>query len=265
MYLPFKTKAFTPKEHKTQSMRVVYLPFKTKAFTPGMGIFPIARLVYLPFKTKAFTPGKTRGTRRWWCIYLSKQRLSHQLKHNVNLVVRCIYLSKQRLSHHTLHKLFKINALQRFGDGTDPADGSTVVFAAGKDIVIKLFPPFQQKTYAAELSVCQLVYSKLSLVTPQIYAHGVLDGWPYLVMSRLQGTYLSDIWDGLQEAEQRSLLLQLAHVLTQYLVFPGLGEKLEHGAAIDRLRHYIQIGIARQDQANGVGIHLFDRAEKFRA
>ena len=96
-------------------------------------------------------------------------------------------------------------ALQRFGDGTDPADGSTIVFAAGKDVVIKLFPPFQGKTYAAELSVCHLVYGKLSLVTPEIVAHGTLDGWPYLVMSRLQGTYLSDIWDGLQQAEQRSL------------------------------------------------------------
>lgn len=112
------------------------------------------------------------------------------------------------------------DALQRFGDGTDPAVGSTVVFAAGKDVVVKLFPPFQRKAYAAELGVCQLVYGKLSLVTPEIVAHGTLDGWPYLVMSRLQGTYLSDIWDGLQQAEQHALLLQLADVLRQLHALP---------------------------------------------
>jgi len=110
--------------------------------------------------------------------------------------------------------------LRRFGDGTDPADGSCIAFAAGKNQVIKLFPPYQRRLYDAEHVVAEHVFGRLSIATPEIFAHGTIDEWPYLVMSRLQGTYLSDIWDGLDHVEQVHLVTELAEVLAQLHALP---------------------------------------------
>jgi len=110
--------------------------------------------------------------------------------------------------------------LKRFGDGTDPADGNCVAFAAGKYHVIKLFPPYQRRLYQAELVVAEHVFGRLRIATPEIFAHGAFDGWPYLVMSRMQGSYLSDIWDRLDQFDQLHLVIELAEVLAQLHALP---------------------------------------------
>ena len=100
--------------------------------------------------------------------------------------------------------------LVRFGDGTDPADGSGVVFAVGDDLVIKLFPPFRKNLFDADLTVAEHVFGKLRVTTPEIYTHGMLDGWPYIVMSRVPGMYLSSIWDTLDDESQLRIVIELA-------------------------------------------------------
>jgi hygromycin-B 7''-O-kinase len=105
--------------------------------------------------------------------------------------------------------------LVRFGDGTDPADGSSVVFAVGDELVIKLFPPFRKNLFDADLSVAERVFGKLGVTTPEIYAHGELDGWPYIVMSRVPGVYLSGIWDTLDDESQLRVVIELAEVVAQ--------------------------------------------------
>ncbi len=74
--------------------------------------------------------------------------------------------------------------LVRFGDGTDTAFGSNIVFAVDEQHVIKLYPPYWRPLFEADLSVAEHVSGKLSIMTPEIYAYDTLDGWPYLVMSR---------------------------------------------------------------------------------
>ena len=110
--------------------------------------------------------------------------------------------------------------LKRFGDGTDPADGSCVAFAAGEHHVIKLYPPYQKRLYEAELVVAEHIFGRLNVATPEIFAYGTVDEWPYLVMSRLQGSYLSDIWDRLDQVEQVHLVTELAGVLAQLHALP---------------------------------------------
>ena len=117
------------------------------------------------------------------------------------------------------HKLSE-EKLVRFGDGTDLAFGTCVAFAVGSHTVIKLFPPFHKILFEAEHSVATHVFGKLSIATPQIYAHGTFDGWPYLIMSRLRGTYLSAIWDDLEHPDQLRLVLELATVLAQLHALP---------------------------------------------
>ena len=108
-----------------------------------------------------------------------------------------------------------MDRLLRFGDGTDLAFGSNVVFAVGDQLVIKLFPPFRKNLFDADLSVAEHVFGKLRVTTPEIYGHGELDGWPYLVMSRVHGVYLSEIWDTLDDESQLRMVIELAEVVAQ--------------------------------------------------
>src|SRR5439155_8531521 len=108
-----------------------------------------------------------------------------------------------------------LEGLVRFGDGTNPAFGITIVFAVGERYVIKLYPPFGRRLFEVERTVAEHVYGKLTITTPEMYAHGTLEGWPYLVMSRLQGAYLSDIWDTLAQTNQRHIVTELAEIVAQ--------------------------------------------------
>ncbi len=120
------------------------------------------------------------------------------------------------------HKL-PTERLERFGDGTDPAFGSSIIFAVGERHVIKLYPPYERRLFEADLTVAEHVYGKLSITTPEIYAHGVLDGWLYLVMSRLQGVYLVDIWNTLEHANQLQIVTELAEVVAHLHTLPTNG------------------------------------------
>ena len=110
--------------------------------------------------------------------------------------------------------------LIRFGDGTDPTYGSNVVFAVGERYIIKLYPPFDRRLFEADRTVAEHVYGKLEVTTPEIYAYGTLENWPYLVMSRLQGVYLSDVWDTLEYADQLRLVTELAGLLVHLHALP---------------------------------------------
>ena len=110
--------------------------------------------------------------------------------------------------------------LIRFGDGTDPVDGSNIVFAVGDHLIIKLFPPYQSRLFKADLAVAEHVYGKLSVTTPRMYAHGTLDSWPYLVMSRVPGVYLSSIWDTLNDKDQLRIVIELAEIIAQLHSLP---------------------------------------------
>src|SRR5450759_1412361 len=110
--------------------------------------------------------------------------------------------------------------LVRFGDGTDPADGSSVVFAVGDQLVIKMFPPFRTNLFDADLSVAERVFGRLNVTTPEIHAHGMLDGWPYLLMSRVPGVYLSAIWDTLDDESQLLIVIELAEIVARLHAIP---------------------------------------------
>jgi len=65
--------------------------------------------------------------------------------------------------------------LTRFGDGTDAAFGTNIVFAVGTDLVIKLYPPYYARLFDADRAVADYLYSKLNITTPEIVAHGTFE------------------------------------------------------------------------------------------
>ncbi|MCA0369797.1 MAG: aminoglycoside phosphotransferase family protein [Proteobacteria bacterium] len=120
------------------------------------------------------------------------------------------------------HALIKRHALPdapltRFSEGTN------VVFALGDALVIKIFPPFHRDQYAREAAVLHSLLGKLPLSTPEILHQGEISGWPYIIMTQLEGTLLETLWDTLSPRNKESLLAELGLLIQQVHALPTQG------------------------------------------
>ncbi|HET6762241.1 MAG TPA: aminoglycoside 3'-phosphotransferase/choline kinase family protein [Longimicrobiaceae bacterium] len=89
------------------------------------------------------------------------------------------------------------------------AGGSTIVFAVGDAYVVKLFEPFVAANALTEAAVLRHVDGRLGVPAPHVFHMGSLDGWRYVVMSRLHGEVAYDAWDGLDADARRSICAQV--------------------------------------------------------
>ena|SRR6266496_3392705 len=84
----------------------------------------------------------------------------------------------------------------------------------------RVYFSMQQSVYNADLSVAERLYGRLNVTTPEIYVHGMLDGWLYLVMSRISGVYLSVIWNTLDDESRLRIVIELGEVVAQLHTVP---------------------------------------------
>jgi hygromycin-B 7''-O-kinase len=99
------------------------------------------------------------------------------------------------------------------------ADGSLPVYAIG-DRVLKLYPQLYLSERDVEARALALVSGRLPIPTPALEAVGEVDGWGYVLMSRLRGESLATAWDSLSGIERER-------------VAAGLGEAIAALHAID--------------------------------
>jgi hygromycin-B 7''-O-kinase len=102
---------------------------------------------------------------------------------------------------------------------TPARDGTNVVFTTDRH-VIKLYPPFWESGAAAEWTILRHVEDRLGVTTPEIVATGRLDAWPYLVMTRLPGTILADVWPGLGAVDRIAIARRLGEILARLHALP---------------------------------------------
>ena len=92
-------------------------------------------------------------------------------------------------------------------------DGSLPVYAVNNDLVLKLYPPVHQDECALETGVLADLAGALPIPTPEVVATGELEGWGYLLMTRLHGRSLGEVWPELSTAERDGLADQLGETL----------------------------------------------------
>jgi hygromycin-B 7''-O-kinase len=71
--------------------------------------------------------------------------------------------------------------------------GEAIVWSAG-DRVIKLTVPECLDQIDAEASCLAAVRGKLGVATPELVARGEISGWPYVVLGKIPGQPLADVW-----------------------------------------------------------------------
>jgi hygromycin-B 7''-O-kinase len=102
-------------------------------------------------------------------------------------------------------------------------DGTNIVFAYGNDKVIKIFPPLHQQHFIHETLVLKHLKGKLSVETPIIEYEGEIDGWPYFVMTRLDGTLLESLWDKLDHSNKLVIMRELGNLIREVHALPTTG------------------------------------------
>ena len=90
--------------------------------------------------------------------------------------------------------------------------GENIIFFAGRRFVVKIFAPFRGQ-HLREAAALEFAHGKLGIETPEVIHTGQLEGWPYLVMTRLAGLPLKEMWSRLEAREQLEIVSQLGVAL----------------------------------------------------
>ncbi|MET9951245.1 aminoglycoside phosphotransferase family protein [Streptomyces sp. NPDC006339] len=140
-------------------------------------------------------------------------------------------------------------ALTRFPDGSQP------VYAVGDGHVLKLFPGAAARDGVAEGRVLAHVEGRLPVRTPEVRAAGAYEnGWRYVLMSRLPGENLAQVWDRVPRAHRERLVTEIGetlaalHALDPEPLADVLGPG-DWGAFVDRQR----AGAVARQRACGLG------------
>jgi hygromycin-B 7''-O-kinase len=81
--------------------------------------------------------------------------------------------------------------------------------------VIKIFPPIHASIFESERLVLRHLSGKLSVKTPNLMCTGEIEGWPYMIMERLEGQILEGLWEKLTVENKRTLIEELGKLIKE--------------------------------------------------
>ena len=106
--------------------------------------------------------------------------------------------------------------------------GSHVVFWVEEDWLIKLFTPLFGDDAPKETLLLRALAAQTDFNVPRIRAQGVLEGWPYLALSRLPGEPLETLWGRLSPAEKEQIAASLGRLMAALHRTPTAGLEALH-------------------------------------
>lgn len=90
--------------------------------------------------------------------------------------------------------------------------GENIIFLADTRFVIKIYAPFRE-SYRREKAALEFAHGKLPIETPEILYTGELEGWSYLVMTRLAGFPAREVWPEIETRERLGIVSRLGVAL----------------------------------------------------
>jgi hygromycin-B 7''-O-kinase len=125
-------------------------------------------------------------------------------------------------------------------------EGSLPVFAVGTNAVLKLYPPCYVHEEPIETSVLRAIDGRIGIPTPRVLAVGDLDGWRYLLMSRLPGVSLVQAWPSLSPRQREERMADLGRALARLHATPTDGVAAPRPAWPSFLRERAAGAVAEQ-------------------
>ncbi len=90
--------------------------------------------------------------------------------------------------------------------------GENIIFFVDRRFVIKIFAPFRQ-CYLREKAALEFANGKLRIETPATLHAGEIEGWSYLVMTRLAGFTAREVWPEVGERDRIEIVSRLGAAL----------------------------------------------------
>ncbi len=103
------------------------------------------------------------------------------------------------------------------------SEGTNIVYSYGDHTVIKIFPPIHFDQFKGDLLVLKHFQGKLSVQTPTVQYEGNIFGWPYIVMTQLDGTLLETLWDTMDLENKKIIIRELGSLIREVHVLPIQG------------------------------------------
>jgi hypothetical protein len=108
-----------------------------------------------------------------------------------------------------------------------PFDRGTMIVWGTARSVIKLFVPTWPADAHVEMGMLERMVGT-GLSVPQLEARGEVDGWPYVVMSRLPGRRLSEEWPALDAAARERVAHDIGEGMARLAALPVTGLESMH-------------------------------------
>ena len=101
--------------------------------------------------------------------------------------------------------------------------GTNLVVGLGDELILKIFPPIHRAQFVSERASLRQLRGRLSIPIPDLLFEGEHDGWPYLIITRLNGIVGSEVWSALPEEQKERVLVQIGATIAEVQRAP-LGE-----------------------------------------
>jgi hygromycin-B 7''-O-kinase len=121
----------------------------------------------------------------------------NHFNHDVWRQAAAIICARHNLSYASLHR---------------SQQGENIIFFVDHRFVIKIFAPFRQ-SYLREKAALEFAHGKLGIETPATLHAEEIEGWSYLVMTRLAGFPASEVWSEVAERERIEIVSRLGIAL----------------------------------------------------
>ncbi len=131
--------------------------------------------------------------------------------------------------------------------------GSAVVARLG-EVVIKLDEPRWRLEQAAEAAMLARAQGRLPVSTPDLLFHEEIEGWPYVIMSVVQGLPLVEVWPALSREERTRLAGAFGELIRALGELPvEEADRASWEPFLDRMRSGAQARLASRRDAPDAG------------
>lgn len=99
--------------------------------------------------------------------------------------------------------------------------GENVIYSVASSHIIKIYGPARDQFRRERASLRFAADKSLGVATPEVLHEGEVEGWPYLVMSRLAGRLMRDVWQVIEQEERIEIVSQLGAAMSELHAHPA--------------------------------------------
>jgi hygromycin-B 7''-O-kinase len=93
--------------------------------------------------------------------------------------------------------------------------GTNLVVGLDERLILKIFPPMLRAQFVSERGSLSQLRGRLRVPIPEIVHEGERDGWPYLIITRLQGVLGADAWASVPEQDKAPVLGEIGETIAE--------------------------------------------------